>query len=227
MSVTALVAESAGGKDTEARFLCQNMGYKRLVTYTTRPPRPKEKDGRDYHFRNDDEFKKMIDNHEFAEYKAYHPAGGGIWYYGSKITDKEISDDTRYLIILTPAGLKDIRHNLPQQLSDRISSVYIHCPEELRMKRLEHRGDDPAEIKRRLEADRNDFRNVSYLVDDTVEVTESMSVKDVAEKIDSLITRSLERMPRWTVIDDSHEQEYEKADDMTDPEQDIDLSDNR
>ena len=54
-----LVGKSCSGKDTIARELVK-LGYERILTYTTRPQRPSELDGVDYHFITENEFKDMI-----------------------------------------------------------------------------------------------------------------------------------------------------------------------
>ena len=46
-----LVGKSCSGKDTVVKELAK-MGYNKIVTCTTRPPRPGEIDGREYHFLN-------------------------------------------------------------------------------------------------------------------------------------------------------------------------------
>lgn len=44
-----LTGRAGSGKSTCLSFL-ETIGYKRIVTYTTRPPRNNEIDGVDYHF---------------------------------------------------------------------------------------------------------------------------------------------------------------------------------
>src|SRR5690606_282854 len=45
-----LAGVTAAGKNTLSSILCESDGYSRLVTYTTRPPRGKERHGTDYWF---------------------------------------------------------------------------------------------------------------------------------------------------------------------------------
>ncbi|MBM7558801.1 guanylate kinase [Marinitoga litoralis] len=47
-------------------------GFAFSVSYTTRPPRPGEVDGKDYFFISEEEFNKMIENDEFLEYAEVH-----------------------------------------------------------------------------------------------------------------------------------------------------------
>jgi guanylate kinase len=59
---------SGAGKTTLSRRLIQEVGVKLSVSATTRPIRPGEKDGVDYHFRTVEQFQQMIDRDEFLEW---------------------------------------------------------------------------------------------------------------------------------------------------------------
>lgn len=64
-----LSSPSGAGKSTISRMLLQadpHIGMS--VSATTRPPRPGEVDGVDYHFVDETEFKRLIDADEFAEW---------------------------------------------------------------------------------------------------------------------------------------------------------------
>ena len=63
-----LIGKSCSGKDSVAKILFF-MGYTRVVTCTTRPMRTGEIDGVDYYFISQDEFMKMIEKRDFAEYQ--------------------------------------------------------------------------------------------------------------------------------------------------------------
>jgi guanylate kinase len=61
---------SGAGKTTLTRRLLAEFGERLQfsVSYTTRPQRTGEIDGRDYHFVTPDVFEGMVERHEFAEY---------------------------------------------------------------------------------------------------------------------------------------------------------------
>lgn len=64
-----LSSPSGAGKTTIARSLLENDGDIRLsVSVTTRPPRPGEVDGRDYHFIDEPEFRRMVADGELLEW---------------------------------------------------------------------------------------------------------------------------------------------------------------
>ena len=62
-----LVGKAASGKD-HLRKRFESRGFKYAVTYTTRPPRDGEVDGKDYVFITDEESIKMIESNMFYEY---------------------------------------------------------------------------------------------------------------------------------------------------------------
>lgn len=64
-----LSSPSGAGKTTIARSLLENDGDIRLsISVTTRPPRPNEVDGRDYHFIAEPEFRRMVADGELLEW---------------------------------------------------------------------------------------------------------------------------------------------------------------
>ena len=64
-----LSSPSGAGKSTIARKLLAADPYLEMsVSYTTRPPRPGEVDGKDYHFVDLETFREMVSNHEFLEW---------------------------------------------------------------------------------------------------------------------------------------------------------------
>ena len=63
-----LSSPSGAGKTTLVKLLSKKNSFFISISHTTRKPRPNEIDGNDYHFVNDDEFKRLIKNDEFLEY---------------------------------------------------------------------------------------------------------------------------------------------------------------
>lgn len=73
---------SGGGKDSVIRGLEKILpGSVRFLTTTTRPMRPGEEDGIDYHFVAKDEFERMIRDDELIEFNIYSDN-----YYGTEKT---------------------------------------------------------------------------------------------------------------------------------------------
>ena len=63
-----LSSPSGAGKTTLTRLLSENNGYLISVSHTTRKPRIKETDSKDYFFVSEDQFRSLINKNEFLEY---------------------------------------------------------------------------------------------------------------------------------------------------------------
>jgi guanylate kinase len=130
---------SGGGKTTLCREVRQrfpDMLYS--VSYTTRKPRKRERDGVDYHFIEKSEFKARIDDGKWAEWALVHG-----YYYGT---------DSAFLEEGLIAG-HDILLDLDVQGTRQLLKRYTECvaifirPPSLKVlqQRLEARGSDSAE----------------------------------------------------------------------------------
>lgn len=175
--IIVLVGKTASGKTTVANELCKNHGYKRIITYTTRPMRVKEVQDVDYHFISDEQFNRMVENNEFTEYKRYNTAHG-VWSYGSVVTsEQELSDDC-YVIILTPQGLRDLSKKM-----SRYIAFYLNVGFKSQLERLKKRGDEEQQIIKRLENDVKDFENVLDIVDYNFHTDGKISPQGIANMI--------------------------------------------
>lgn len=175
------MGKTGSGKSTIAKEINSKYGHDMAITYTTRPMRKGEIDGKDYHFISESKFEEKIKNGDFVEYVSYNTVHGK-WYYGS---DKEVYKNNN-LIILNPLALKQINNTLSNPFI-----VYLKLPEEEIMKRLEKRGDNMAEVKRRIEADRRDFANIEEYATVTIDATKS--IDSIVEEIMREYTRHLNK----------------------------------
>ena len=153
-----ILGQMGSGKDTLARRLIAEYGYTRNVTNTSRPMRPGEVDGVDYHFRTEEWFHENWD--ELAEVAKY-TASFGDCYYGSMKSSFVPGSVT----ILTPEGLRTIRRR-----GVKCIAAYIQAPEETLRERALRRGDDPVEVNRRIYADKLRFQeldNIDIYLDGT------------------------------------------------------------
>lgn len=175
--IIVLVGKTASGKTTIANELCKNHGYKRIITYTTRPMRENEVQDVDYHFISDEQFNKMVENNEFTEYKRYNTAHG-VWSYGSVITSEQESSDDCYVIILTPQGLRDL-----SKKTSRYIAFYLDVGFKSQLERLKKRGDEEQQIIKRLRNDDKDFENVLDIVDYNFHTDDKISPQGIANMI--------------------------------------------
>ena len=185
--IIVLVGKTASGKTTVANELCKHHGYKRIITYTTRPMRKNEVQDVDYHFISDEQFNRMVENNEFTEYKRYNTAHG-VWSYGSVVTSEQESSDDYYVIILTPQGLRDLSKKMSQYIA-----FYLDVDFESQLERLKKRGDEEQQIIKRLKNDAKDFENVVDIVDYSfcTDILSISSPQRVANMISNFISDSI------------------------------------
>lgn len=126
--IIALVGESGSGKSSIQDELTK-IGYEKIITYTTRPMREEDVDGKTYHFVADDEFEDFKSNGLFAETAEYNG-----WKYGSDVSDYQSG---KKVIILTPKGLRSIKNK-----GIDVTSIYIDVPRRDRLIKILQRGDN-------------------------------------------------------------------------------------
>ena len=149
-----LAAPSGGGKTSLVRALLEREPGMRLsISYTTRPPRPGEKDGVDYHFVDEAKFNALQAGGEFLEHAYVH----GNWYATSATWLRhEIEAGHDVLLEIDWQGAQQVRRLIPEAVH-----IFILPPSLASLKdRLEKRGQDtPEVIARRIEAAREEMRH--------------------------------------------------------------------
>lgn len=133
------------------------LGYKSIVSYSTRPKRPSETDGVEYHFISNEEFNQKKKDGFFAETTSYIMVQGLV-AYGYALKDVENNCDG--IVVLNPDGLRQMK-----QKDLDITSFYLDVEEDTLIERLKKRGDNLAEYERRLATDEKDFMNIYNEVD--------------------------------------------------------------
>ena len=103
--IYVLIGKTASGKTTIIDYISKKKWMKRIVTYTSRPMRKKEKDGETYHFVTKEDFESLIQSGFFAEWRSYDTVDG-VWYYGSSVDSYDTDEDR--IIILNPDGFHQI-----------------------------------------------------------------------------------------------------------------------
>jgi guanylate kinase len=136
---------SGAGKTTLARMVSDSQKLVFSVSYTTRAPRPGERDAVDYKFVTDDEFSRMVERNEFAEWAIVH---GNRYGTAVHAVNRAIEDGTDYLFDIDWQGGQQIRRQWPTQSV----LVFILPPSMAELeRRLRRRAtDSPEAIARRL-----------------------------------------------------------------------------
>lgn len=191
-----LLGKSASGKDTIVRKLVEQHDYKRIITWTTRPMRPGEKEGVTYHYTTEEDFKKKINEGFFVEWKKYETVKG-TWYYGTALDDiMKARNDDYSVIILTKDGLEKLNSFCSHLVGINLLSVYLDVDTKVIKQRLLKRGDDKKEAARRIKYDKKDFKGIENMVDVVIE-NNHRDIQEVVNMIHKMHVTYLDNMSRW------------------------------
>ena len=136
---------SGSGKTTISSKLLELLpDLEDSVSFTTRSPRPGEKNSRDYFFISPEEFQKRIGENKFLEYAVVFDH-----YYGTlrhRVLNK-LEQGKNILLTIDVQGAAQIKKNYPEAVL-----IFLMPPgEEALRERLTNRAtDDPEEISKRL-----------------------------------------------------------------------------
>ena len=125
-------APSGAGKTTLVKYLLSMFNKIEFsISATSRKPRGKEKNGKDYYFLSDLEFKEKINTQKFVEYEEVY---GGVFYGTLKSELNRIWDDNKIVIFdIDVEGGVNIKEMFPLETL----SVFVMPPSlEILKKRL-------------------------------------------------------------------------------------------
>jgi guanylate kinase len=154
MTVFIISAPSGSGKSTlvnEVRKLVPRLEFS--ISYTTRPPRGREENGREYHFVSPQEFEDMARHDEFLE----HADVFGHCYGTARRFLQEAEQRGHDLLLdIDVQGAEQIKAKIPKAVS-----IFILPPDRKSLEfRLRTRGQDSEEvIHRRLATATREIEN--------------------------------------------------------------------
>jgi len=143
--VFMVVAPSGAGKSSLVNaLLARDADIALSVSYTTRPPRPGEADGREYHFVDREAFLRRRAQGDFLESAEVH----GNLYGTSRVEiESRLSAGADVLLEIDWQGARQVKTYFPRAVGVFILPPSIDALDE----RLHKRGQDsPSVIKRRL-----------------------------------------------------------------------------
>lgn len=145
-----VVAPSGAGKSTLVNALLERVRNVRLsISHTTRPPRPGEQDGREYHFIAPDEFRRLEAAGEFLEHAEVH---GNLYGTSRSWIEAQLRNDIDVLLEIDWQGARQVRTRFAGNPRVTVTGVFILPPSiEALEARLRTRGQDSEHvIARRL-----------------------------------------------------------------------------
>ncbi|MBN1684624.1 MAG: guanylate kinase [Gammaproteobacteria bacterium] len=195
-------AASGTGKTSLMTTLVASLpNLKISISYTTRAPRPSEKNGKDYFFVSQEKFDELIVRGEFLEYAHIF---GRSYATSRTIVERDLKAGTDIILEIDWQGARQIREKIPEAVS-----IFILPPSQIALhERITGRDQDhPDMIRKRLAAAAEEishYAEYDYLVvnDDFNEALEVLKCiikanryrqAKQAEKLQSLLAELVEK----------------------------------
>jgi len=173
---------SGAGKSTIIRrVLACRPELKYAISFTTRAPRGTERDGVDYYFVSDEEFREKINEGEFAEWAEVH---GHFYGTSARFIEENLLNGSDVIVDVDPQGAK----RLLSKYTDALS-IFVRPPtiDVLKDRLTARETDSPEVIERRLKNAREEMKEMHHytyiLVNDDLEkaVSRFQAILDESE----------------------------------------------
>lgn len=176
---------SGSGKNTVMNRLLVERKNLRVLdesSGTTRLPRPSDSDNNTYCFMTKEEFEEGIKNGAFFEYENVHGN-----YYGTLLSRLQYVVDNQDLDFMRDIDVKGNR-SLKKFFDGKcpMISIFLDAPDEVIRQRLKNRGDDEADIEKRIsrgELERG-FKSDYNLVIENIDIEKT--IKTINEFLDNI-----------------------------------------
>jgi guanylate kinase len=176
-TVYIISAPSGSGKSTlvnELRKLVPNLDFS--ISYTTRPPRGSEQNGREYFFVSRQEFDDMVRRNEFLEHAEVF---GKCYGTAKRFLEQALESGNDLLLDIDVQGAAQIKKKIPQAVS-----IFVLPPNRQTLEwRLRNRGLDAEDVvQRRLMTasreienyDKYDYILINDRLEDSVEALKAI-----------------------------------------------------
>lgn len=179
--LVVLSGPSGVGKDSVLAHLKRTgQNYFFVVTATTRPQRPGERDSVDYHFLSQAEFQAMVAEGELLEYAQVY----GHWYGVPKKPVRQALEEGKDVIIKADVqGAATIKGVAPQAVA-----IFLAPPslEELEQRLRQRHSETPAALALRLKIAQEEMERLPFF--DYVVINAQDKTEEAADKIEAIIT---------------------------------------
>ncbi len=148
-----LSGPSGVGKTSVASLLLKTPGFGRVVTATTRSPRPGERHEVDYRFMDRESFLEAVASGEFLEHAEVH---GNLYGTPREAVNRGLDGHDYLLLIIDVQGARQIRENLTDM---EFTSVFLLPPslEELERRLTARETESGTTLRKRLEEARSEL----------------------------------------------------------------------
>jgi guanylate kinase len=185
----AVSAPSGAGKTSICKRLMKMFPEIRYsVSYTTRPPRRREQNGKDYVFISDEDFRERIKKGGFVEWAENY---GHLYGTPRETMDAFLLEGYDLLFDVDPRGARALKESYPDGIF-----VFVLPPSlEVLKERLKGRGSEPEEaLRKRLEKVRDEIKEIFWY--DYVIFNEQ--IEEAVERLQAIYLAEKSRRARLT-----------------------------
>ena len=198
-SLIIISGTTCAGKGTVIKeLLTRDKNLYLSISYTSRPMRGKEQNGKDYYFVTPEEFEAKIKNNEFLEYAQVQYG----CYYGTpkKEIETKLNAGLDVILEIDVLGAKQIKEQFPETIL-----IFIMAPSmEIVKERIKARNTEDADqiIKRfrRAYQEINEINKYNYVVIND-------NLEDAVKKVESILISEKCRVDRIEEIEMEKEEE--------------------
>ena len=184
---------SGVGKDATIQAMQQrNTSVYFVVTATTRPRRPAETDGVDYHFISMGEFAEMIEKGELLEYAIVYGDYKGI---PKKHVRSALASGKDVIMRIDVQGAATIRKLIPNAVTIFLTA---ESEEELVRRLHERQTETDDKLKMRIATARQELKRIVEF--DYVVVNRDSELEDTVDRVLSIINAEKSRV-NWTPVE--------------------------
>ena len=182
--IIAVSAPSGGGKTTIVKQILKKFPEIVFsVSATTRPKRESEKNGIEYYFITEAEFKQKINNDEFVEWEKFYD-----YYYGTfkSVVEENVKYGKSVLLEVDVKGAISLKRIYPEA-----HLIYITPPsfEELVKRLRERRTESESDMKKRIERAKMELSvkdKFDYFIDNN---DLNKAIKDTSDLIKKILNK--------------------------------------
>jgi guanylate kinase len=187
--VVVISGLSGVGKDVVMRGI-REQGYifHRVVTVTTRPPRPGEQNGVDYQFVSEDEYQAMLDRGDLVEHAIVY---GHLYGVPEREIREALGRGQDAVLRIDVQGAKTIKEKMPDAVLVFLTASSM---EELKRRLIGRGKDSPEQMKRRIDTARDEMRYLPIF--DYVVVNRDGRLNEAVRQVMAIVTAERHRVSR-------------------------------
>lgn len=149
---------TGAGKNTVVKAFLEktDLPFVKIITYTTRPPRRHELNGRDYHFVTEEEFVRLRASGVFLEWAKVHKD-----YYGTPKKDviDALKQGNNVMLIVDVQGAKHIKKIMPSAI---LIFITLENFAEIKKRFIKRHGHITPDLAIRLQSAQNELKEAAH-----------------------------------------------------------------